>query len=111
MHLEGPMARRYRRKLVQRRRWELTLLALAIAHWAYHKNREWNALVTELASGRPDPDVHHLDPDLDLEAAPPTAVPTYRIDLTSPSEPGTGSPEQGLIRRGEAHPRRVTVER
>lgn len=88
MHLEGPMARRYRRKLVQRRRWELTLLALAIAHWAYHKNREWNALVTDLVSGRPDP--HDLDPDLDLVAAPPTAVPRSRIDLTSPSEARDG---------------------
>lgn len=56
MRLEGPSARRLRRQLAQRRRWETALLALLFGHWAYHKNREWNALVNDLTFAAPDPD-------------------------------------------------------
>ncbi len=84
LHLEGPAARRYRCRLAQRRRWELTLLALAVAHWAYHKNRAWNELVTELVNSTRYLDFQELD--LNLDAAPPAAVPPDRIDLTSPAE-------------------------
>lgn len=89
LHVEGPVARRYRRRLAQRRRWELTLLALAIAHWAYHKNHAWNELVTDLGNSTLYPDFSELDPNLD--AALPAAVPPDRIDLTSPAEAREGA--------------------
>ena len=89
LQLEGPAARRCRCRLAQRRRWELTLLALAVAHWAYHKNRAWDELVTELVSSTRCLDFQELD--LNRDAAPPAVGPPDRIDLTSPAEARDGA--------------------
>lgn len=76
---EGPAARRLRRQAAQRARWEIALLALAVGHWAYHKNREWNLLVKDLVASRGGCfDFDDLD-DLDLS----TTTPLKAIDLTS----------------------------
>ena len=58
------------------------MLALAVGHWAYHKNREWNLLVKDLIAslgGRPGVD------DLD-DPGPSTTPPPIAIDLTSTNE-------------------------
>lgn len=76
---EGPAARRLRRQAAQRARWEIALLALALGHWAYHKNREWDLAVKDLAAAR----TGWLDlEDLD-DAGPSTTGPPDAIDLTS----------------------------
>ena len=82
--MEGPSARRRRRELAQRRRRTLALLAIAVGHWAYHKNRAWNDMISELTYSRPYAD------ELDIvtsNAASSPATPA-RIDLTSPAAAG-----------------------
>lgn len=76
---EGPAALRLRRQAAQRTRWELALLALAVGHWAYHKNREWELLVKDLVVSRG----RRLDLDDLDDAGPSTTAPPHAIDLTS----------------------------
>lgn len=84
VRFEGPAARRLRERAARRTRWEIALLALAVGHWAYHKNREWDTFVKELAiprGGRLDlDDVEDFD-DLAGEGRWPAASPRA-IDLT-----------------------------
>ena len=84
---EGAAARRLRRKAAQRTRWEFALLALAVGHWAYHKNREWDLLVEDLVASRGRQfDLDNLD-----DEAPSTTAPPHAIDLTS-TEGAFGAP-------------------
>jgi hypothetical protein len=76
---EGPAARRLRRQATQRARWEIALLLLAVGHWAYHKNREWDLLVKDLVASRAGE--YDFD-DLD-DGGPSTTAPPDAIDLTS----------------------------
>ena len=79
---ETPAARRLRRQAARRTRWEIALLALAVGHWAYHKNREWNVLVKDLVASRGRQfDLDDLDGP-DAEGRWSTA-PAHAIDLTS----------------------------
>lgn len=82
MRLEGPSARRLRRRLARRQQWELALVALAVCHWAYHKNRDWDLLVRELTFGDPYDGVA----DLDGRALPGEPRPCETIDLTAPAD-------------------------
>ena len=82
IRIEGFAARKLRRRLERRQRWELTLLALAVCHWAYHKNRDWNVLVNELISG--DPFQAFADPDVDARAG--ELDPYEKIDLSAPAD-------------------------
>ncbi len=79
---EGPAVRRLQRRAVQRRRWELALLALAVSHWAYHKNREWDLAVKDLVA------IRNWQSALDAldDAEPPTTAPPRTIDLTPADE-------------------------
>ncbi len=78
LRFEGPAVRRLQRRAVQRRRWKIALLALAVGHWAYHKNREWDLVVKDLVTAR------GLEHDLDAvdDAGPSTTAPSHSIDLT-----------------------------
>ncbi len=82
LRFEGPAVRRLQRRAVQRRRWEIALLALVVGHWAHHKNREWNLVVKDLITAR------ELELDLDAvdDAGPSTAAPSHTIDLTAADE-------------------------
>jgi hypothetical protein len=82
MRFEGPAVRRLKRRAVQRRRWEIALLALAVGHWAYHKNQEWDLAVKDLITAR------GLELDLDAvdDARPSTAAASHTIDLTAADE-------------------------
>jgi hypothetical protein len=82
MRLEGPSARKLRRRLARRQQWELALLALAVCHWAYHKNRDWDLLVSELTSGDP----YDGFADLDGHALQGEPGPYETIDLTAPAD-------------------------
>ncbi len=82
LRLEGPAVRRLQRRAVQRRRWELALLALAVGHWAYHKNREWDLVVKDLVVSRGwQSALEALD-----DAGASTTAPSHTIDLTSADE-------------------------
>jgi hypothetical protein len=74
--------RRLQRRAAQRRRWEVALLALAVGHWAYHENREWDLVVKDLVA------TQGVEFDLDgLDDTRPSATrPSHAIDLTSPDE-------------------------
>ncbi len=85
MRLEGPAARRLRHRLAQRQRWELALLALAVCHWAYHKNRDWDLLVSELV---PD-DPYDSFADLDGRAVAGETVARQTLDLSAPADART----------------------
>lgn len=82
LRFEGPAVRRLQRRAVQRRRWEIALLALAVGHWAYHKNREWDLVFKDLIAAQ------GLEFDLDTvdDAGPSTTAPLHTIDLTSADE-------------------------
>jgi hypothetical protein len=82
LRFEGPAVRRLQRRAAQRRRWELSLLALAVGHWAYHKNREWNLVVKDLVA------IRGWQSDLDApdDAGPSTTAPPHTIDLTPADE-------------------------
>ena len=82
MRREGPAVRRMQQRAAQRRRWELTLLALAVGHWAYHKNREWDLAVKDLIATRGQ----GLGSDVPAQAQAPATVPFHHIDLTSADE-------------------------
>jgi len=82
LRFEGPAVRRLQRRAVQRKRWELAVLALAVGHWAYHKNREWDSVVKDLVAIRGWQ--YALD-DLD-DAGPSTTAPSHTIDLTPADE-------------------------
>jgi hypothetical protein len=58
------------------------MLALALGHWAYHKNREWNLAVKDLVTIR---DWQYAIDALD-DANPSTAAPLHTIDLTPADE-------------------------
>lgn len=89
LRFEGPGVRRRQRRAAQRRRWELALLGLAFGHWAYHKNREWDLLVKDLAATRGWPSA--LDA-LD-DAGPSATAPSHTIDLTlTPAEEASRAP-------------------
>lgn len=79
MRIEGPAVRRMQQRAAQRRRWELALLALAVGHWAYHKNREWNLAVKDLIAARGE----GLSIDVPDYAEAFATVPSHDIDLTS----------------------------
>jgi predicted metalloprotease len=82
LRFEGPATRRLQRRAAQRTRWELALLALAVGHWAYHKNREWNLAVKDLVVTRDEQSaIDALD-----DAGPSTTAPSHTIDLTSADE-------------------------
>jgi hypothetical protein len=82
LRFEGPATRRLQRRAAQRTRWELALLALALGHWAYHKNREWDLVVKDLVATRGwQSALDALD-----DAGPPTTTPSHTIDLTSADE-------------------------
>ncbi len=65
----------------------MALLALAVGHWAYHKNREWDLVVKDLIAAR----------GLELElvahddAEPSATAPSHTIDLT-PADEAFGAP-------------------
>ncbi len=84
---EGPAVRRLQRRAAQRRRWELSLLAFAVGHWAYHKNREWNLVVKDLVAIR---DWQSALDALD-DAGPYTPLPSHTIDLR-PADEALGTP-------------------
>ncbi len=77
--------RRLQRRAAQRRRWELALLALAVGHWAYHKNREWDLVVKDLVA------IRGWQSDLDAldDAGPSTTAPP---DTIRPHARGRGGP-------------------
>jgi hypothetical protein len=79
LRFEGPATRRLQRRAAQRTRWELALLALAVGHWAYHKNREWNLVVKDLVA------TLNWQSALDAldDGEPSTTAPSHTIDLTS----------------------------
>ena len=79
LRFEGPAARRLRRRAALRARWETALLALAVAHWAYHKNREWNLVVKDLVASR----AGLSDLDVLEDVGTGTTAPPSAIDLTS----------------------------
>jgi hypothetical protein len=82
LRFEGPATRRLRRRAAQRTGWELALLALAVGHWAYHKNREWDLVVKDLVATRDRPSpLDVLD-----DAGPCTTAPSHTVDLTSADE-------------------------
>jgi hypothetical protein len=82
IRFEGPAIRRLQRRAAQRRRWELALLALAVGHWAYHKNREWDLAVKDLVA------IRNWQSALDAidDAEPSTAASPQTIDLTPADE-------------------------
>jgi hypothetical protein len=85
LRFEGPAVRRLQRQAAQRTRWELALLALAVSHWAYHKNREWNLVVKDLVG------IRGWQSDLDAldafdDAGPSTTAPPHTIDLRPADE-------------------------
>lgn len=88
MRLEGPAARKLRRRLARRQRWELALLALAVCHWAYHKNRDWDLLVSELVSDDP----YDSAADLDGRAGPVELAARQTLDLSAPAAGRTLTP-------------------
>ncbi len=82
IRFEGPAVRRLQRRAAQRRRCELSLLALAVGHWAYHKNREWDLAVKNLVAIRNwEAALVALD-----DAEPSTTAPPQTIDLTPADE-------------------------
>jgi hypothetical protein len=82
LRFEGPAMRRLQRRAAQRRRWELALLALAVGHWAYHKNREWDLVVKDLVAMREwQSALDALD-----DTGPSTTAPSHTIDLTPANE-------------------------
>ena len=91
--LEGPAARRLRRQAARRTRWEIAIFALAVGHWAYHKNREWNLLVRDLVSSRDAQVV--LDGVED--AGPSTTTPPHAIDLTSTDDELKAAADRKLL--------------
>ncbi len=82
LRFEGPAVRRLQRQAAQRRRWELALLGLAVGHWAYHKNHEWNLVVKDLVA------IRGWQSDLDAldDAGPSTTARPHAIDLTPADE-------------------------
>jgi hypothetical protein len=82
MRLEGPAARKLRRRLARRQRYELALLALAVCHWAYHKNRDWDLLIRELTSADP----YEGFTDLDGRVLPGELTPYETVDLSAPAD-------------------------
>jgi hypothetical protein len=82
LRFEGPAVRRLQRRAAQRRRWELALLALAVGHWAYHKNREWDLVVKDLVGIRAwQSALDALD-----DVGPSTTGSPHTIDLTPADE-------------------------
>ena len=82
IRFEGPASRRLRQRAAQQRRWQLALLALAVGHWAYHKNREWDLAVKDLVANR------NWQSALDAldDAEPSITASTQTIDLTPADE-------------------------